>query len=171
MVQVNVKDVVGPSLDNSCYIVLVAGNKIFSIESSFANAEICHGLLQGEIAANAYEFLADILEAVKIKIDRAELEAVNGSMYGKIYLKAEKEDKPLRLASSSVCAVINAAFAARAGIEMSEELLDAIQDESIAYYRLKTSFIETWPLLDLDSTELLEILSDYVDKVQYKQEA
>ena len=91
-------------------------------------------------------------------------------MYGKIYLSSDKATKPLRLASSSVCAVINAAFAAKAPIEMDENILKTIQDETIEYHRLKASFIETWPLLNLDSTEMLEILSEYVDKVQYKQE-
>lgn len=171
MLQVFVKDVVGPSLDGSCYIVVGAGSKIFSIQCNYADADTCYNLVRGNLMTpNAYEFMNDVFSALNVQLDRAELEAVNGAIYGKLYYRTDKIKKPMRLACSNAGAVINAAIAAKASLEIDEVLVDRISDETIEYHRMKAAFVHLWPLFAPDSTELLEVLSEYIDKIQYRLE-
>lgn len=172
MIEYNVLDVVGPiPVAYSSFIVLGArdNSKIFAIQCSYADAEMCHGLLTTSVAVTPYEFLADVFAALKAKIDRVELDIVSPCMFGKLFVKAKDQEKLIKIVSSSPCAAVNAARAGGAPILIPEEVSAKLIDMTIEYHRLKAVLGRVFPLPHIDNTEQLKVLSDFIDKIQFTQ--
>jgi bifunctional DNase/RNase len=171
MVQIHVKEVVGPlPFDQTCFIIITAGQQIFAIPSSFADAENCHNLLTHESPfTNAFDFLTATLEAVDVKINKVELEVLSGQMYGKIWMKTKGEERPLRLACSNPAILINTALSAEIPIEMSKDEISKLSDVTVEFVRLEACLAHLFPLPHISSTEVLQILSEFVDKALHVQ--
>jgi len=174
MAQVYIKDVVGPMfgalpLEHSCFIVGSAQERMFGIQCSFSDAEICQGLLEGNALANPYDFSTDILAVLDVKIAQITLEIIGHQMYGKIILNSDKVSKPMRMVCSNPCSAINMSLAAKVPIEMDDQMIKSMDDATIEYHRMKACIMQTWPMPQLTSTDHLRIFSEFMDKVQYRQ--
>lgn len=172
MIEYNILDVVGPlPVTYSSFVVLGARDqsKIFAIQCSYADAEMCHGLLTTSVAVTPYEFLTDVFAAIKAQIKHAELDIIAPCMFGKMYIKVEGQEKLVKIVSSSPCAVLNAARAGGAPIQISEEVDQKLIDMTIEYHRLKAVLGQLFPLPMLDKTDVLRVVSDFVDKIQFTQ--
>jgi hypothetical protein len=170
MHSVTVRDVVGPLPynSNSCLIIASVDSKTFSIPCSYSDGMTCRSILNQQlIGSNAYSFLHDTFQTLDIKIEKVELENINGLIYGKILLATPAVKKPLKIASSSSSAVINTALSAEIKIEVSDNFVSVVQDSSTEYNKLKVSFESLWPLDKPTSNSRLQALSELVDKVQF----
>lgn len=168
MILTSVKDVLGPlPVAGECYIILSAKDLIFPIPCNFADASICHSLLTGTGAETPFEFLTDTLEIANTSIVSTELHEVSNSIYGKIFLK--NDSKNMKKSSSNPCMAINTALAAKAEIKITNELANKINDATVEYHRLKGAIGDLWLLPQLTSTELLELLCEFIEKIQFRQ--
>lgn len=170
MTEINVVDVVGPLPDNTCYIVIALKNKssTFITQSSYADAEMCHGLLETPYMVTPYEFMIDVLTALETKIEFAELQNVAPAIFGKMYLKKAGMDKAMKIVSASPTAILNAALAGKAPIYIADDV-KLTMDATIEYHRLKAAMPRLFPLPIIDNSDVLRLLSDFVDKIQFRQ--
>jgi len=130
---------------------------------------MCYGILNGSLSVTPYEFLTDVLAAVNIQVEHAELDTVSPCLYGKMFLKAENQEKPLKIVSSNPCAIINAALSGKAAIQISDDLYAKLIDSTIEYHRLKAVLMRLFPLPILDNTDVLRVMSEFVDTIQFRQ--
>lgn len=169
MVNVNVLDVIGPlPVENSCFVVASAGEKIFAIQCTYADAEMCHGLLRGSPVTNPYEFTADLLEKLKISFVRGELETVNGCIYAKMFLKNSKSTTLMKMVSPNPTAVVNSALANKGPINISDDMVIKLWDATVEYHRIKGAIGSLFPLPELTNTDILRLMSEFVDKIQFR---
>lgn len=176
MVNVKIVDVMGPLPgDSSCFVIAKvigdAGNdKMFGIQCSYADAEMANSSLNDSPLTNPYEFMTDVLQTAGIKIDKVELDTVAPCIYGKLFMSSEALAKPLKIVSSSPVAVLNSALSAKAPVEMADEMAGRIIDCTVEYHRLKSAmgnFMFPMPLID--NTNILRLLSELLDKIQFRQ--
>lgn len=166
--KISVKDVVGPMpSENQCYILLAAEGKVLPLKCSYSDAEMCHAMLQGEAGGPCpYEFFVNTLEVLGVRMQSAELENVNGTTFSKIYFSSPHLDKPLRIASANPCAGINASLAGKCQLDASDSFTTSAPDVVVQYHCLVSAVGKLWPLPNLDKTESMEAVSDFLDKIQ-----
>lgn len=171
MIEIVVKDILGPLPgDNACYIVVMTKEKtgkIFSIQSSYADAEMCYNLLRDGLGGpNPYEFVTEVMGKLDVVLEKATLETVKTMMYGKLFYRKQKAAKPMKLVTANPAAAINSALAANVPLFMSDKA--AIRDTGDEYIKLKNEVGALWPLPQLSTTESLMQLSEFIDLVQFK---
>jgi hypothetical protein len=161
-----IKDVIGPlPCRNSCYIVVESESRIIPISCNAYDAEICHSFINNKITlANGYEFLSGVLNKLDISTQSIEIDTVNDMIYGKIFLTTKLSKKPIKITTASPAAVINYALASELTVNLSPALIKKANDATIEYHRLKAC-MPLWPMpAIIDKTEMLHLLSDFVDK-------
>lgn len=170
-VSARVVDVVGPLPDLSCFVVVSVYDKMFGIQSGYADAEIAHGLLHGTAITSPYEFMSDTFVAAGIKIEKTELETAGNCLYGKIMMRSGAAKKPMRIVSSSPVAIVNSSLAAKIPMRINVEMAHRLIDCTNEYNDLKTTIEHLFPLPPLENTVILRLLSDFIDKIQFRQVA
>jgi len=165
--ELKVIDVLGSvSHEDFCYMVCSVAGKVFPLLCTRGEGESCRSILSGESKRRGpFGFLADLLKTFKVKLEKAELEAVNGkAIYGKLYFKGAS--KPVRLSLTEPGIIINTALSMEIPVEVTSSFVSFIEDGTYEYKELKSSAGELWPMPELGSTKRLQIISDFLDKAK-----
>lgn len=171
MVDVLIKDVMGPLPDNSGIIIASAGGKTFPIKCYYADAA-CLWTTLSEPPAEAplldeglphpYEVMMAVLTAAKIGVDKIRLVKASNTFYAVVYL-THGSDKPIKFSEqASVGAIISVLTGV--AMEVDPEVLAAVVDSTGGYEHMKCSFAPLFPLMQLSSTDDMELLSNYLDR-------
>ena len=172
-VEVKVIDVIGSvSNEDFCYMVCSVAGKIFPLLCTRGEGESCRAMLGGESKRRGpFGFLADLMRPFRTKLEKAELQNVNGAIYGKLYFKdpgptRHLTPKPIRISLTEPGLVIDTAMSMGVPVAADQSFVDSIEDGSGEYRALKSSHGQLWPMPEMDSTRNLQAISDFLEKAK-----
>lgn len=163
LTKATVVDVIGPlPLDNTCLIMMSAGGKAFPIQCSLIEAQECAYRLAGTSDMPPYKVASDILKAAEITVCWTKLTKVNGAVYSQIMLQTPSGYKKMSFDDPTVAILM--AMANDLSITMEADAVGSIIDSNQKYHAMKEQLKELWPLPQIDNTNDLRILSDFLDE-------
>jgi hypothetical protein len=172
-IEVKVIDVIGSvSNEEFCYMVCSVSGKVFPLLCTRGEGESCRAMLGGESKRRGpFGFLADLMRSFKTKLEKAELQMVNGAIYGKLYftdpvIQRKDPQTPIRISLTEPGIVIDTAMSMGVPVIADKAFVDSINDGSGEYRVLKSSHSQLWPKPDMGSTRSLQTISDFLDKAK-----
>src|SRR3990172_7842295 len=155
-VEVKVIDVIGSvSNEDFCYMVCSVAGKIFPLLCTRGEGESCRAMLAGESKRRGpFGFLADLMRRFKTKLEKAELQNVNGAIYGKLYFKdpvsqRREPQTPIRISLAEPGLVIDTAMSMGVPVVADQSFVDSIEDGAGEYRVLKSSHGQLWPMPEI----------------------
>lgn len=148
-------------MDSSCLIMANAGGKTFPIQCSFIEAQECVYRLSGSPDMPPYRVVSDILKAAEVTVCWTKLTEINGAVYSQIMLQTPVGYKKMSFDDPAVAVLI--AMANDLSIKMEMDAVAHIIDSNQKYLAMKEQLTELWPLPQLDNTDDMRALSDFID--------
>lgn len=174
-VEVVIRDVVGPLPDTSGIIIASAAGKTFPIKCYYADAACLWTTMSqppeeapplDEGLPHPYEVMMAVLKTADVHVIRIRLVKASDSFYSVVYMvrgeNCEDLRKPIKFSEQ---ASVGAIVSVLSGVQMQIErpVLDGIIDSTEGYEMMRSSFQPLFPLMQLSSTEDMELLSNYLD--------
>ena len=161
IVEVSVKDVIGPLLDMGAMIVMEAEGKVFPVKCTLADAESCHQFLTTGNTDGPYAFVKSVLDATGVSVTGAFMVEREGALYSSVGLK--RGNKIMRIASDKPAMAINFSLYSKCPLTISEECLHRVKDSNRTYNDVRCEIRMLWPMAPLNKTRELQVMSEYME--------